>query len=164
MEEKEQILELLRQKGVAFEEYEHEALANVMDRVEKGLCYDAVICKNLFVATRKKDRVFLVMLRAEKTGRSPRPGPRVGNAASGVCAGGAAGRSCCTKGRAPWGLLASCGTRAPGWKWSSMRACAMCRGWRCTPSVNTATVVLAFDELERIIRQNGNRIYYKVFQ
>ena len=37
MEEKEQILELLRQKGVAFEEYEHEALANVMDRVEKGL-------------------------------------------------------------------------------------------------------------------------------
>ena len=32
------------------------------------------------------------------------------------------------------------------------------------PSVNTATVVLAFDELERIIRQNGNRIYYKEFQ
>ena len=133
MEEKEQILELLRQKGVAFEEYEHEALANVMDRVEKGLCYDAVICKNLFVATRKKDRVFLVMLRAEKRadlhGLAHALERRIWGLRRWSC-----WPSCCTKGRAPWGLLASCGTRAPGWKWSSMRACAMCRGWRCTPA------------------------------
>ncbi len=31
------------------------------------------------------------------------------------------------------------------------------------PSVNTATVVLAFDDLERVIRQNGNTIYFLPF-
>ncbi len=31
------------------------------------------------------------------------------------------------------------------------------------PSVNTATVVLAFDDLERVIRQNGNTIYFLSF-
>ena len=32
------------------------------------------------------------------------------------------------------------------------------------PSINTATVVLAFDDLERIIRQNGNKLYFLPFE
>ena len=163
MEEKEQILELLRQKGVAFEEYEHEALASVMDRVEKGLCYDAVICKNLFVATRKKDRVFLVMLRAEKRadlhGLAHALGtPHLGFAPVELLAQllhqrpGAVG---------PLGILRDQGARVEVVFDESLRHVPRVA---MHPSVNTATVVLAFDELERIIRQNGNRIYYKEFQ
>ena len=65
-EEMEKILHTLKEKGVDFEEYHHEALDNVLQREEKDLCFDAKICKNLFVTTRKRDRVFLVMVEAHK--------------------------------------------------------------------------------------------------
>ena len=156
MEEKEQILELLRQKGVAFEEYEHEALANVMDRVEKGLCYDAVICKNLFVATRKKDRVFLVMLRAEKRadlhGLAHALGtPHLGFAPAGLLAQllhqrpGAVG---------PLGILRDQGARVEVVFDESLRHVPRVA---MHPSVNTARVVWEYEKWKASSRQNGNR-------
>ena len=147
MEEKEQILELLRQKGVAFEEYEHEALANVMDRVEKGLCYDAVICKNLFLCNRQETQFYHAL-----------GTPHLGFAPAELLAQllhqrpGAVG---------PLGILRDQGARVEVVFDESLRHVPRVA---MHPSVNTATVVLAFDELERIIRQNGNRIYYKEFQ
>ena len=65
-EEMEKILRTLKEKEVDFEEYHHEALENVLEREEKDLCFDAAICKNLFVTTRKRDLVFLVMVEAHK--------------------------------------------------------------------------------------------------
>lgn len=162
MDEKEMILEALRQRGVPFEHYEHEPLGNVMERVEKGLTFGAAICKNLFVTTRKRDRVFLVMLRAE--GRADLHGlaralgtTHLGFAPAELLAEllgqrpGAVG---------PLGILQDRAARVEVVFDESLRHAPRVA---MHPSINTATVVLAFDDLERVIRQNGNTVRFMAF-
>lgn len=159
MDGKQLIFEELRRRGVAFEEYEHEALENVMERVEKGLTYDAVICKNLFVTTRKRDRVFLVMLRAEGRADLHWLAKALGTTHLGFAPPelleellgqkpGAVG---------PLGILQD---RAARVEVVFDEGLLHAPRVAMHPSINTATVVLAFDELERVIRQNGNKVVF----
>ncbi len=132
-EEMEKILHTLKEKGVDFEEYHHEALDNVLQREEKDLCFDAKICKNLFVTTRKRDRVFLVMVEAHKKADLHRLAQALGTTHLGF---------------APQELLAERLGQKPGavgpwvsstiarerWKWCLTKACARPAGWPCIPA------------------------------
>ena len=161
-EEMEKILRTLKEKEVDFEEYHHEALENVLEREEKDLCFDAAICKNLFVTTRKRDRVFLVMVEAHKKADLHRLAQALGTTHLGF---------------APQELLAERLGQKPGAVGplgilhdrqgtvevvfdESLRTA---RRVAMHPSVNTATVVLPFARLEGLIRKNGNLIYFMNF-
>ena len=162
MDERQKILDELRQRGVPFEYYEHQPLENVLDRVEKDLCFGAEICKNLFVTTRKRDRIFLVMLQARKRADLRQLARAMGTTHLGF---------------APPELLESLLGQKPGavgplgvlHDKKAVVEAVLDQDLRALPrvamhpSVNTATVVLAFDDLERVIRQNGNTIYFLPF-
>lgn len=159
MTEKEAILEALRGKNVQFEEYSHEPLENVMERFEKNLCFNAVVCKNLFVTTRKHDRVFLVMLRAEKKADLHELAKQMNTTHLGFAPqkmlmqilhqkAGAVG---------PLGILHDSEAIvevAFDEELKNQARVAM------HPSANDATVVLAFNDLQRIITENGNKISF----
>lgn len=163
MDEKEKILDELRRRGVPFEYYQHQPLENVLDRLENNLCFDAEICKNLFVTTRKRDRVFLVMIQARKRADLHRLAQALGTTHLGFAPPellekllgqrpGAVG---------PLGILHDSKAAVEVVLDQQLRGLPRVA---MHPSVNTATVVLAFDDLERIIRQNGNRLYFLPFE
>lgn len=162
MDEKQKILDELTRRNVFFEYYEHQPLENVLDRVENDLCFGAEICKNLFVTTRKRDRIFLVMIQARKRADLHWLAQAMGTTHLGF---------------APPELLESLLGQKPG----AVGPLGVLHDKKAVvevildqdlrglprvamhPSVNTATVVLAFDDLERVIRQNGNKIYFLPF-
>lgn len=162
MDEKQKILDELTRRNVSFEYYEHQPLENVLDRVENDLCFGAEICKNLFVTTRKRDRIFLVMLQARKRADLHRLAQAMGTPHLGF---------------APPELLENLLGQKPGavgplgvlHDKKAVVEAVLDQDLRglprvaMHPSVNTATVVLAFDDLERVIRQNGNKIYFLPF-
>lgn len=162
MEEKEKIFGILNQKGVPFEHYQHEALGNVMERVEKNLCFDAVICKNLFVTTRKHDRVFLVMLRAEKRADLHEFAKKMGTTHLGFAPPELLAQMLHQKPGSvgPLGILSDEQGRVEVFFDESLKGSPRVA---MHPSVNTDTVVLAFDDLEKLIRENGNQIHYILF-
>lgn len=162
MDEKQKILDELTRRNVSFEYYEHQPLENVLDRVENDLCFGAEICKNLFVTTRKRDRIFLVVIQARKRADLRRLAQAMGTPHLGF---------------APPELLENLLGQKPG----AVGPLGVLHDKKAVvevildqdlrglprvamhPSVNTATVVLAFDDLERVIRQNGNKIYFLPF-
>lgn len=163
MDEKEKILDELKHRNVLFEYYEHQPLENVLDRLENDLCFGAEICKNLFITTRKQDRVFLVMLQAQKRADLHWLAKTLGTTHLGF---------------APPELLEKLLGQRPG----AVGPLGILHDQKAAvevvldqqlrglprvamhPSINTATVVLAFDDLERIIRQNGNKLYFLPFE
>lgn len=159
MTEKEHILRILSEKGVAFEEYSHEPLGNVLERFEKNYCFNSVVCKNLFVTTRNHDRIFLVMLRAEKKADLHKIAKIMGTTHLGFAPpemlkellhqeAGSVG---------PLGILRDTNHIVEVIADESLRdqpRVAM------HPSDSAATVVLAMQDLERVIRGNSNRVTY----
>ena len=161
-EEKERILGILREKGVLFEEYQHEALGNVLEREEKNLCFDAMICKNLFVTTRKRDRIFLVMLEAHKKADLHQLANALGTTHLGFAPQDLLQERLGQKPGAvgPLGILHDRhGTVEVVFDESLRQAQRVAMH----PSVNTATVVLPFQQLEELIRENGNVIHFMNF-
>lgn len=159
MTEKEIIFSILRNKNVVFEEYEHAPIENVLQRFEKNLCFNAVACKNLFVTTRKHDRVFLVMLRAEKKADLKKIATLMQTTHLGF---------------APQEMLAQILNQEPG----AVGPLGILRDKSHVvevvfdeslrqepriamhPSVNNATVVLSHTALQNVIEDNGNKVFF----
>lgn len=159
MTEKEHILRILEEKGVPFEDHSHEPLGNVLERFEKNYCFDCVVCKNLFVTTRNRNRIFLIMLRAEKKADLHKLAKTMNTTHLGFAPAemlknllhqeaGSVG---------PLGILRDTSHTVEVILDESLRnqpRVAM------HPSDSAATVVLAMDELERVIRGNANSVIY----
>lgn len=162
MEEIEKILEALQGAGVEFELHRHEPVGNVLDRVGMGLCFDATTCKNLFVTTRKRERVFLVMVRADHRGDLHALAKHLGTTHLGFAPqellGQLLGQSPGAVG--PLGILQDSQGRVEVVLDESLRGAPRVA---MHPSINTATVVLAMDALVGLIGSCGNRVYWMNF-
>lgn len=72
------VYDLLDQLEVAYEYVDHEAAMTMEDCLEVDKILDAVICKNLFLCTRQKDKYFLLLMPGEKKFRTAQVSKLIG--------------------------------------------------------------------------------------
>lgn len=72
------VYDLLDRLNIEYEYVDHEAAMTMEDCLAVDRILDAVICKNLFLCTRQKDKFFLLMMPGEKKFRTAQVSKLVG--------------------------------------------------------------------------------------
>ncbi|MEA5050191.1 MAG: prolyl-tRNA synthetase associated domain-containing protein [Oscillospiraceae bacterium] len=155
---RQEVFELLRLHGVAFELAEHPAVYTIGEMLARHLPHPEDVAKNLFLRDDKKRGYYLVTLRGEKRAdlRALRAqlGTRPLSFANEEELGAMLGLQ---KGAVtPFGLLNDAGGRVRAY----VDADFCGRRIGVHPNDNTATVFLEADELLRVLRGAGARIEY----
>jgi len=145
--------------GIPFERHEHPAVFTVEQALEHWAGIDAVHCKNLFLRNKKGDRHFLVVAAHSTAIDIAAIAARVGEGRlSFASAERLAAHLGLTPGAvSPFGLI---NDRSAGVRVlidSTLRSAARV-GFH--PNVNTATVVLSFDDFQRFLASRGNPVSY----
>ncbi len=72
------VYDLLDRLNIEYESVDHEAAMTMEDCLEADRVLDALICKNLFLCTRQKDKFFLLMMPGEKKFRTAQVSKMIG--------------------------------------------------------------------------------------
>ena len=156
MGKREDICEWLQEKGVVYELAEHPPVYTIEEMEKLGLCLRGNVCKNLFLRDAKGKRHFLVLISREKQADLKQLGERIGVRFSFASEERLAKRLNLTKGSVtPLGIY-----------YDREAAVEILVDQDLTgeprlgvhPCENTATVFLDYRDLERLIRENGNRL------
>lgn len=162
MSSRDEILARLAELHINYEYYTHEPVPAAADRYTMNLCFGAQVCKNLLVAPRNESRFLLLMLPCEKSVDLKALRDRFGTArlqfaperrlaellnqeqgAVGVC-----------------GVIHDRGKRIEVVFDAALRGCPRIA---MHPGVNTETVVMPFEELERYVTSSGTKVWFYEF-
>ena len=156
MGKREEILNWLEGKGIAYELMEHPPVYTIEDMEQLGICLKGNVCKNLFLRDGKGKRHFLVMLARDKQADLKQLGEAVGVRFSFASEERLAKYLNLTKGAVtPLGIYYD---RSAAVEVLMDADLAGEPNLGVHPGENTATIFLSCDDVVKLIRENGNSI------
>ena len=154
---KQEIYNLLKTKGIAFEKLEHEAVYTMEDMNKAGINAKGIVCKNLFLRDAKGKSHFLVTVSEEKRVDLKNLAERIGStklsfaSADRLTAYLGVEQGCVS----PFGVLND-ESKSVTVVFDQDLQCSDAVGIH--PNDNTATVWLDFESLRQVIGEHGNPI------
>ncbi|MBX7183508.1 MAG: prolyl-tRNA synthetase associated domain-containing protein [Vicinamibacteria bacterium] len=160
MNERQQpVMDYLGAQGIAFDRYEHPPVATVAEAEIHWAGIDATHCKNLFLRNQKGDRHYLVIVPHAKTVDLRQVADQIGDGKLSFASPERLLRHLgLTPGSvSPFGLINDAERRVRVFLDAQLREAGRV-GFH--PNDNTATLVLAFSDFERFLRQVGHDVRF----
>jgi Ala-tRNA(Pro) deacylase len=153
------VLARLDALGITYERFEHPPVFTVDEANEHWRDIDATHCKNLFLRNQKGNRHYLVILRADKKADLRAVADQIGD---GKLSFGSPERLMAQLGLtpgsvSPFGLI---NNAAHDVRVAIDRDLRQAARVSFHPNINTATLTIAFDDLERFLAACGNPVQY----
>lgn len=159
MDAKQMVYDKLNQMGIAYRVVEHPAVFTMQEVDE--LCENdgELVCKNLFLRDAKGKHHYLVILKGEKRADLSSIQAQTGSTKLSFASAERLMRYLgLTQGSvSPFGVLNDRRAEVEVVVDSELIGC-MSLGFH--PNDNTATVILSFDDLQRVIKENGNEMHF----
>lgn len=150
------VYETLRRLDVAYEEIEHEAAFTVPDMERLPFPGDVVIAKNLFLRDHRGRRHFLVVLHKDKDADLRQLGWAIGSRLSFASEDRLAKHLGVGKGSVtPLAVLNDAGRAVEVLFDPDLRSAGRVG---VHPNNNTATLLMRFDDVVRVVREHGNTV------
>jgi Ala-tRNA(Pro) deacylase len=159
MSQEQLVTEKLRELGIHCERFEHPPVFTVDEANEHWRDIDATHCKNLFLRNQKGNRHYLVILRADKKADLRAVADQIGD---GKLSFGSPERLMAQLGLtpgsvSPFGLI---NNAAHDVRVAIDRDLRQAARVAFHPNINTATLTIAFEDLERFLAACGNPVQY----
>ena len=159
MDAKQMVYDKLNEMGIAYRVVEHPAVFTMQDVDE--LCENdgEMVCKNLFLRDAKGKRHYLVILKGEKRADLSSIQEQIGSTKLSFASAERLMRHLgLTQGSvSPFGVL---NDKQAEVEVVFDRELIGCVDLGFHPNDNTATVILSFEDIQRVIRENGNEIRF----
>lgn len=163
MEKAQEVYDYLKKNKISFETIEHEPVYTMEEMDAYGITKKGNICKNLFLRDAKGRRHFLVVLEKDKTADLKYISEQLQTTKLGFASDERLEQYLgVTKGAvSPMGLIHDeDGDVEVVFDKDFMFE----KRFGCHPNENTATIILDFKDLKKLIQKNGNEIHFLTFK